>query len=310
MKDPLRTVFFGTSDFVLSVVEALFRDKRFELVAVVSQSGKPQGRGLAVGKSPVTLRAEELVLPVVTPEKIRTADFEAWLKNLHPDICVVASYGKIIPQNILDIPRFGFINIHPSLLPRHRGATPVPYTFLFGDEITGVTIMQMSAGMDEGDMLWQTKIRVDPDATSQTLLPELFTLGSKKLGDTIAGFVEGTIRPVPQDSALATYSRLLEKEMGKIDWQTESAVQIVRKIKAFTPWPGVYTFLEEKRFKILQAAVLNKKVEQLPGKIIDNEGIQTVDGILVAQTVQLEGKTPVSFEDFLRGMHGKELHFG
>ncbi len=307
---PLRTIFFGTPDFALSPLESLLKDDRFLVTAAVSQTEKPAGRSQEIQESALTLFARARNLPCLAPVKIRTPQFEQWLREQQPDICVVASYGKIIPTNILAIPKHGFINIHPSLLPLYRGATPVPFTLLNGDTTTAVTIMLMSEGMDEGDILIQKEFTIAAEETSQTLLPKLFQVGADLLPETLYQYTEGSLQATPQDSAKATYSTLLTKEMGQIDWQKENAQQIVNKIRAFTPWPGVFTFLNGKRFKILEAAVLSaRESEAQPGEVIKDKGVQTIQGFLQPAMVQPEGKKAMAWEDFLRGHQIQPLIF-
>lgn len=267
----------------------------------MTQKEKPVGRTQELRASAASLFGKKNDLPVFAPSSLKDPDFSRTLQDLHPAICVVASYGKIIPPHILKIPTYGFINLHPSLLPKYRGATPVPFTLLKGETKTGVTIIIMNEEMDAGDILTQREATVYPDDTSPTLLPRLFQLGADMLNDTLIRFMQGEVKPLPQDHTQTTYTSLLKKEMGRIDWQKESAEQILNKIRAFTPWPGVFTFSDNKRLKILTATQSPDPDPKAPPGTFFHQGIQTVQGVLIPKMVQPEGKKSMSWEEFLRG---------
>jgi methionyl-tRNA formyltransferase len=306
---PLRTIYFGTPIFAVAPLEILLQDKRYQIIAVVSQQDKPVGRQQIRTKSPVVLLAEEREIPVYTPSTVKTEETVLWVQNQRPDICIVVAYGKIIPQKILSIPPYGFINVHGSLLPKYRGASPIQYALWQGEKETGITIMQMNEKMDEGDMIMQKSIPIDPHDTYTTLSEKLSCLGAEMLGDTVEKYVQNKILPVPQNHAQATYCSLITKEMGHIEWATETAIEIERKLRAFTPWPGIYTYLAGKRLKILQAHVEHQHALLPAGSLVEKKRIQTREGMLVPTLVQPEGKKPMSFEDFIRGQQGKTIVF-
>ena len=306
---PYKTVFFGTPAFTISALDRLVQDDRFDVEAVVTQKAKPVGRSKEVQDSPIAMYAKENDLICQTPEKLRDREFKNWFQSMQPDVCIISAYGKIIPKSILEIPKHGFFNIHPSLLPKYRGTAPVQYALLNGDTKTGTTLMLINEKMDEGDILWQIVHPIEPEDTSASLLEKLSLIAAKHVPDIVDQYMKGEIKPHPQDHRQATYTEIIDKQMGEIDWQTESAEDIVNKIRAFTPWPGVFTYLDGKRFKIAEAAVLNEASSDKIGVYINDKGIQTKQGLLILKQVQLEGKKPVLFSDFLRGWN-KSLEFG
>jgi len=307
--DSLRTIFFGTPSFALEPLRVLLADKRYHIVAVVSQHEKPFGRDQITTPSPVARWAQEHGISVYTPTTLKTEEVKNWMDMQSPDIALVVAYGKIIPQHLLSIPRYGFINLHGSLLPQYRGASPIQQALLQGDRETGITIMKMNEKMDEGDIIAQQRIPIDSTDTYLMLSEKLSFLGAQMLGDAVEQYVQHKIIPVPQDHTKATYCTLITKEMGQIGWEKETATEIERKLRAFTPWPGVFTFVEGKRLKILQASAKSMVSHLPPGSLIPPDGIQTRDGILVPTLVQPEGKKPMSFADFLRGKRGSSIIF-
>lgn len=308
---PLRLVFFGTPSFVAAPLQALIDDPRFAVVGVVTQPGKPVGRDATVQPSPVAVMAQSHAIPVLTPETLRDAEKVEALRALSADLFVIDAYGKILPKDVLDLPKFGCVNLHPSLLPKYRGATPVPFTILGGETETGMTFMRMSEGMDEGDILTVLPDQVLPTDDAPTLLGRLNALAADRIGDILTDYVEGKITPVPQDHAQATYSTLLTKEHGRIDWATDTAVMVERKLRAYAPWPGIFTFYAGKRLKILACEVANLPASgRLPGALVAPDLIHTADGLLRIVTVQPEGRGPMPFVQFLRGIREKEVRFG
>lgn len=291
---PLRVAFFGTPEFSIPSLQTLIADDRFEVVAVVTQPDKPVGRKQVLTASPIKQLALEHNIPVHQPKtlsqkKDEGVAFASVLRELNLDLCVVIAYGKIVPQTILDIPTYGCINIHGSILPLLRGASPIQYTILEGHEEAGVTIMQMDAGMDTGDMLHIERIPVAAGETSSTLHDKLKVLGAEVLGDVLIGYVTGEIAPLKQDDESATYCSLIKKEDGLIDW-SRSADEIDRQIRAYTPWPGCYTIANEGSENELRVKILEAHVEEA-----DDERK------LVIKTVQPAGKKPMSYQDFQRG---------
>lgn len=290
-KQPIRVVFFGTPEFSIPSLQALLDDARFAVVGVVTQPDKPVGRKQILTASPVKQLALEHNIPVFQPTTVRQKkeegqQFLGTFTDLQPDIAVVIAYGKIIPQVVLDVPTHGCINIHGSILPLLRGASPIQYTILEGHEEAGVTIMQMDAGMDTGDMLHIERIPVAERETSATLHDKLKVLGANVLCDVLVSYINGEITPQKQNDDEATYCSLIKKEDGLIDW-SRTPEEIDRQIRAYTPWPGCYTILNDLRIKILEAHVQ--------------------DGALNITRVQPAGKKPMSYEDFKKGNPDSEL---
>ncbi|MDX1994491.1 MAG: methionyl-tRNA formyltransferase [bacterium] len=313
-----KVVFMGTPDFAVPTLQALLR--HHEVIGVVTQPDRPAGRGGQVQQSPIKQLALQHGVPVFQPEKIRRAEAVSELKQWQPDVYVVAAFGQILPQSVLDIPPFGSINVHASLLPRWRGAAPIHAAILAGDDLTGVTIMKMDAGLDTGPMLSQGKIEIQPDETGQSLHDKLAQLGADLLVATLPGYLSGAIQPQVQPENGVTYAPQINKEEGRIDW-TLSAWSIERKVRAFTPWPGTFTEWNGQMLKIhagvadedKQTAEVftlfredrDERTSSTPvGTVIDREGyaaIVTGEGIFYPQTVQLAGKKAVSIDDFLHG---------
>ncbi|HUZ07446.1 MAG TPA: methionyl-tRNA formyltransferase [Candidatus Paceibacterota bacterium] len=236
----MKIVFMGTAELSCASLEKLAG--KYSIVAVVTQPDKPKGREMKLQFSPVKMLAEKLQLPVLQPAKARDEKFISELRGLQPDLIVVVAYGQILPQAILDLPKFGCVNVHTSLLPKYRGASPIQSAILNGEIETGVTIMKMDAGLDTGEILTQARTPVLPEDNSQTLHDRLAQLGAKLLVETIPNYVAGKISPKPQPVEGASYATKIKKEDGKIDWN-EPAEKILNRLRAFTPWPGAFTFL-------------------------------------------------------------------
>jgi methionyl-tRNA formyltransferase len=238
----LRIVFMGTAELSCASLEKLCGDKNFQVIAVVTQPDKPKGRELKLTPSPVKALAEKLKLPVLQPLKARDEQFVSELLELKPDLMVVVAYGQILPQTILDLPRFGCLNVHTSLLPKYRGAAPIQWAIADGEPETGVTIMKMDAGLDTGPVLATRRTPILPADDSQILHDRLAQLGAELLIETIPDYVAGKIQPQPQPATGSTYAAKIKKEDGQIDWN-QPAVNIWNRLRAFTPWPGAFTFL-------------------------------------------------------------------
>src|SRR5271168_5246745 len=236
----MKIVFMGTAELSCASLEKL-AGKR-SVIAVVTQPDKPKGRELKLQFSPVKILAEKLKLPVLQPLKARDEKFISGLRELQPDLIVVVAYGQILPQSILDLPKFGCVNVHTSLLPKYRGASPIQSAILNGETETGVTIMKMDAGLDTGEIISQARTPILPEDNSQTLHDRLAQLGAELLVETIPDYVTGKISPKPQPAEGASYAAKIKKEDGKIDWN-EPAEKILNRLRAFTPWPGAFTFL-------------------------------------------------------------------
>lgn len=294
-----KIVFMGTPDFAVPVLERLIAEH--EVIGVVTQPDRPAGRNRQVQLSPVKQAALAANIPVFQPEKIRRPEAIETLRQWTPDVYIVAAFGQILPQTVLDIPPHGSVNVHASLLPRWRGAAPIQAVIRAGDAETGITIMKMDAGLDTGPMLSQRSIPLAPDETGASLHDKLAQLGGDLLIDTLPGYLSGAIQPQPQDDALSTLAPRIDKEEGRIDW-TQSAVQIERTVRAFTPWPGTFTTWNGQTLKILAGKVLSGRAE--PGKVVSMNGelaLGTGDGLYAPERLQLQGRNAVSSADFVRG---------
>jgi methionyl-tRNA formyltransferase len=239
---PLRIIFMGTAELSGASLEKLAAGGSFQVAAVVTQPDKPQGRNLRLTPSPVKVLAEKLHLPVLQPARARDEKFISELRALAPDVIVVVAYGQILPPAILALPRHGCLNVHPSLLPKYRGAAPIQRAIADGDAETGVVIMKMDAGLDTGPVLALRRTPIRPTDDSQILHDRLAQLGAELLAETIPDYVAGKISPQPQSATGATYAAKIKKEDGRIDWQSP-AEKIWTRLRAFTPWPGAFTFL-------------------------------------------------------------------
>jgi methionyl-tRNA formyltransferase len=303
----MRVVFLGTGDIGVPSLEALARSGFHEVQAVFTQPDRPAGRQLKPRPPPVKVAARELDLPVFQPEKIRAPDAVSELRRLKPDVIVVAAYGQIISKAILSLPLFGCINIHASLLPRHRGASPIHAAILEGDTETGITIMQVDAGLDTGDILFRVAAPIEPYDTAGSLHARLARLAPAALLECLDLLERGFAKPESQNHALATYAPKLTTKDGEIDW-SKPAEEIERRIRAMTPWPGAYTFFPVRDLpvilKIHQAEVRDLQSES-SGTVIaaDNGGIvvSTARGAIALKDVQLAGGKRLRAPDFLRG---------
>ncbi len=299
MSDKARIVFMGTPDFAVPPLEQLLR--RYYVVGVITQPDRPAGRSRAMQQSPVKRVALEANVPVLQPEKIRRSEAVEELRKLNADVFVVAAFGQILPQTVLDLPAFGSINIHASLLPRWRGAAPIQAAIRAGDAETGITIMKMDAGLDTGPMYRQRSIAIAADETGQSLHDRLSLLGGDLLIETLPEILNGSLIPQPQEDTLATLAPRIAKEEGGIDW-SKPAAEIERTVRAFTPWPGTFTYWNSKLLKILGGHVIWGSAE--PGKVIVRDhqlAIGTGEGLFAPDRVQIEGRSAVRIDDFLRG---------
>jgi methionyl-tRNA formyltransferase len=294
-----KIVFMGTPDFAVPVLRHLIAEH--DVIGVVTQPDRPAGRNRQLQQSPIKQVALEAGVSVFQPEKIRRAEAVEELKRWTPDVYVVAAFGQILPQSVLDIPPHGSINVHASLLPRWRGAAPIQAAIRAGDAETGVTIMKMDAGLDTGPMLSRRAIPIAPDETGQSLHDKLSILGADLLMETLPGYLAGQIPPQPQPDEGVTLAPQIKKEEGLIDW-TQSAAQIERTVRAFTPWPGTSTTWEGRQLKILSGEVGDGSAE--PGMVIQKQGrvaIGTGQGLFYPTRLQLAGRSALSIDDFMRG---------
>jgi methionyl-tRNA formyltransferase len=300
----MQTVFMGTPDFAVPTLDSLVLGGH-QVVAVYTQPDRPAGRGRGLVPPPVKRKALQLGLTVQQPASLRQPEEAQGLADLHPDIIVAAAFGRLLPQNILDIPPFGCLNVHPSLLPRHRGSSPVAAAILAGDEATGVSIMLLDKGMDTGPLLAQEQVIILPQDTTGSLTAKLAQVGARLLMQTLPLWLEDKIAPQPQDSEKATYSKPIAKESGRIDWRLP-AVELCRRVRAFQPWPGCYSTWRGKVLKVIEAVSLPGmgevgKVVAIKGTQSATIGVQTGEGILGLLRIQLEGKQVMAAQDFMRG---------
>jgi methionyl-tRNA formyltransferase len=300
---PWRIIFFGTPSFALPTLRILV-EGRDEVIAVVTQPDREKGRGRKVVISPVKELALQHGLPLLQPERAKEEAFQESLKMLQPDLFVVAAYGQILPKSVLSIPKFGAVNVHASLLPKYRGAAPIAWAILNGEKVTGVTTMMMDEGMDTGDILLQTEIPMSHEETCENLLNRLASLGAPLLSETLEKMKAGEIHPIPQDHSKATYAPPLKKEDGYIDWKKE-AIEIDRQIRAFNPWPGAFTKWNDQLLKIFKGEIKEGTPLGKPGAVVwigsDFIEVETGEGLLRIQEVQLEGRKRMALRDFLLG---------
>ncbi|OGB74060.1 methionyl-tRNA formyltransferase [candidate division Kazan bacterium RBG_13_50_9] len=300
-----KIVFMGTPAFALPSLKGLIESPDFDVVAVITQPDKPLGRSSIHQPSPVKKLALEHNIPALTPEKVKkNTDLLDKLRMLAPEVIVVAAYGKILPQELLDIPPKGVINVHASLLPKHRGASPIAGSILAGELETGVTIMKLVLEMDAGPIIATSKhISITSHDTAGELTAELAEVGAKTLLESLPKYLAGEIMPQEQDSTKATYVKLISKDDGKIDWN-EPAETIARKVRAYNPWPSAFTYFNNQPLKILKAEVSSDiaKPSGMVGQTPDNYPVVgTSTGGLKLLMVQLSGKKPTTGKDFLRG---------
>ncbi len=303
----MRIIFMGSPEFAVPPLRHLLLS-RYPVVAVYTQPDRPAGRGRPPAAPPVKRLALEWGLAVRQPESLRRPEAVAELADLSPDVIVVAAYGQILPPSVLAIPRCGSLNIHPSLLPRFRGASPVAAAILAGDEFTGVSIMLMDKGMDTGAVLGQAQIPVADGDTTGSLTAKLARVGAGMLLELLPRHLSGGIVPRPQDEARASYCRPVPKEAGEISWGLP-AKELARRVRAYNPWPGAYTRWQGRRLKILSAVLLAGEAGQPAGQVVslgDGSafGVATGEGVLAVCELQLEGKRVVSAAEFLHGQRG------
>jgi methionyl-tRNA formyltransferase len=300
----MKLVFMGTPQFAVQPLRALAATGH-EIIGVVTRIDKPAGRGRVLASPPVKQAALEMGLAVFQPRRVREPEFIATLRELNPEVIVVAAYGQILPKEILVLPRFGCINVHASLLPLYRGAAPINWAIIRGETETGITIMQMDEGMDTGPVLMKESMPIDPGDTAGTLTERLSVLGAKLIAAALPQIEAGKLSPQAQDSSRATMAPLLKKEQGLIDW-TLSADEIRNRIRGLSPWPGAYCFLDNKMVKIIESETRPGSGE--PGALFERDKntleAGTGRGLLRIVSIQPEGKKPMTAGEFLRGHRG------
>lgn len=295
----------GTPDFAVPSLKKLV-EKGYDVKLVITQPDKPAGRGKKLTPPPVKVAAKELGIPVYQPERVKdNEELRGKLLSINPDLIVVAAYGKILPEWLLNIPKYGTINVHASLLPRYRGASPIQWALLNGEEETGVTIMKVIPELDAGDIISQRRVKIEREDNAKTLHDKLAEVGAELLVETIPLYVSGKLKPVPQNEEEATYCPQIKKEMGEIDW-TRSSREIFNQIRAFTPWPSAYTTFRGKRVKILKAEPVEGSGK--PGEVIEAGReliVATGKGALRVERLRPEGRKEISGEEFVRGYRVK-----
>lgn len=298
----MKIVFMGTPDFAVPTLEALVEEH--EVLAVISQPDKPKGRGKKLQPTPVKAAALEHGLTVYQPEKIKDPEFISVLSGIKADVFVVVAYGQILPQEVLDMPRYGCVNVHGSLLPKYRGAAPIQWSIINGEKVTGVTIMYMEKGLDTGDMLLKREIPIDPDDTYGTLHDKMAPIGAQALLDALVMLENGTAKPEKQNDELSSYVSVIKKAQGQLDWRN-SAEALVNIIRGLNPVPGAFGFLNGEMLKIWRAEAVSG-VSGTPGEVVavDKKKGFTVaagrDAVLVTE-VQAKGGKKMSAADYMRG---------
>lgn len=301
MSDRPRAIFFGTPEFSVPIAAAT--EQTTELIAVVTQPDAPTGRGQKLQPSPIKRWASERQLTVLEPERMRDPQWLATIRDLKADVAVLAAYGKILPIELLTIPRHGFINIHPSLLPHHRGPSPVAGTLLAGDDQTGVSLMLLDDEMDHGPIIAQVSTMIKPDENRPTLETRLAQLGAKLLESSLIPYLSGQLVAQPQNHDHASYTHLLKRDDGLIDWR-QSAETIERRIRALDPWPGSRTSWSGHVFKILSGVVDSQPISNQPGTVIsiaNQPAVACGRGSLILKNVQLDSGKSMPASDFARG---------
>ena len=311
----MKIIFMGSPDFSVGTLEALI-EAGHEVVLAVTQPDKPKGRGKEMQFTPVKECALKYNIPVYQPRRVREAQCMEELQKYNADIMVVVAFGQILPKEILEMTPYGCVNVHASLLPKYRGSAPIQWAIINGEEVTGVTTMQMDEGIDTGDMLLKTEIPIEPKETGGSLFDKLAQAGAKLCVETLEALQNGTVTPIPQGETTTAYAKMLDKQLGDINWN-KTAVEIERLIRGLTPWPSAYTNWNEKVMKIWDAEVSDIDVEMedaKPGTIVKVEKdafyVQTGEGLLKVCELQIPGKKRMDAGAFLRGYQvkvGEEL---
>lgn len=300
----MRVVFMGTPDFSVPTLQSLI-DEKYDVVGVVTQPDKPKGRGRTMQFTPVKELAVKYGIPVLQPVKLKNDDvFFEELKALKPDVIVVIAFGQILPDRVLELPKYGCINIHASLLPKYRGAAPIQWAILNGEKETGVTTMMMDSGLDTGDMILRKVIPIEEKETGGSLFDKLAYAGGDLIIETLKQAEAGTLKRIPQNNDESNYVSIIKKEYGHMDF-TKSALELERLIRGLNPWPSAFTSLHGKTLKVWDADVVETVSEEKPGTILsvdkDSFTVMTGEGALKILELQLEGKKRMMTEAFLRG---------
>ncbi|MBI5182332.1 MAG: methionyl-tRNA formyltransferase [Nitrospirae bacterium] len=298
----MKIVFMGTPEFAVPSLNALLSSKK-EIAAVVTQSDKPSGRGKRLMPPPVKAAALNSGIRVLQPERIKDEAFVNTLKEINPDVIVVAAYGKILPAKILHLPKYGCINVHASLLPRYRGAAPINWAIINGEKETGITIMQMDEGLDTGSILLQKGIEITKEDTAGTLSNKLSKMGAELLIEGLNAIEKGEIKPITQDNSKASYAPMLKKEDGQIDW-TKGVEDIYNMVRGMDPWPGAFTYYKGEAWRMWKTVVGNDR-NGIPGMVISIDGgkidVACGKGVISIIEMQPVNKRRMAVSDFLRG---------
>ena len=304
----MKVIFMGTPDFSVGTLEALVQAGH-EVVLAVTQPDKPKGRGKEMQFTPVKECALKYSIPVYQPLKVRESACVEELRKYDADIMVVVAFGQILPKEILEMTPYGCVNVHASLLPKYRGAAPIQWSIIDGEAVTGVTTMQMNEGLDTGDMLLKVEIPIEEKETGGSLHDKLAEAGAKLCIETLKALEEGTVTPIPQGDSPTSYAKMLDKQLGNIDW-SKKAVEIERLIRGLTPWPSAYTNWQDKVMKIWDASVSKESHSAVPGTIVKVEKeafyVQTGEGLLAVKELQIPGKKRMDAGAFMRGYEIKE----
>ncbi len=306
----MKIIFMGTPDFAVPPLQSLI-DAGHEIAAVFTRRDKPVGRKQILTAPPVKILAQEQKIPVYQPNTLRGAETEEVIARMQPDIIVVAAYGRILPKNILDLPRLGCVNVHASLLPKYRGAAPIQQAVLDGEPVTGVTTMQMAEGVDTGDILLREQTEIGPEETAGELSARLSQIGADILLRTLAGLTDGTIVPVPQKDAESSYAPMLTRKLSPVDWN-RPAEQIHNQVRGLSPWPGADTSFAGKTLKIHRTRPAGTD-RGTPGQILPGRELKAVCGggtVLELLEVQMEGKKKMKGSDFLQGHPAEGIILG
>ena len=299
----MKVVYMGTPDFAVKPLEALIANN-YEVVGVFTQPDKPVGRKAVLTAPPVKVVAENNNIPVFQPETLKNGVGVEILRDLNPDVVIVVAYGKILPKDFLEFAKYGCINIHGSILPKYRGAAPIQWSVLDGEEYAGVTSMQMNEGLDTGDILLVEKTKIEPDETSGDLYERLTVLGANVLLKTLDAVKSGSLTPVKQDDSKSSYAKMLDKSLSKINWNLSSE-KVHNTIRGLDPWPVALTVFEGKNLKLFRSSVLDGECNKAAGSVFKSkDGICVVCGdkkAVLIKEVQLEGKKRMSALDFSRG---------
>lgn len=298
----MKILFMGTPDFAVPSLQACIDSH--EVIGVFTQPDRPKGRGKKLAPPPVKVLANEHSIPVYQPEKIKTEEYEQMISDMNPDCIVVVAYGQILSKKILDVPKYGCINVHGSLLPEYRGASPIQWSIVQGETVTGITTMYMAEGLDTGDMLLKVEAAINDNTTAADLHDDLMTKGANLLLETLMGLENGTIIPVPQDDSLSSYAPILTKEMAHIDFN-ENAKSIIRKINGFNPWPIAFVKYKGENLKVFRAEIASEALSGSIGEIVkvDKTGlyVNCKDATLIVKEAQFFGSKKMEISQYILG---------